>query len=100
MVGPKRYLLPQGATDPRLIEVVEALRSVLGVVYQVPIVFVEEVRGTDTKVVRGSVDADVVAGIVVGVRARAVSSDIDAHVRAGRIETGGEVIAADIVGGE
>jgi hypothetical protein len=100
VTGSDRDALLNGAVDPLVIEVAEALRRVLGVVHQVPIVFAEELRGTGTKVVRGSVEADVVAGFVIGVRAKVVSGNIDAHVRTGRIETGAEVIAADIIGGE
>ncbi|WP_255954675.1 hypothetical protein [Streptomyces odontomachi] len=100
VTGERRDALLQGAVDPQVIEVADALRRVLGAVHQVPIVFADELSGAGTKVVRGSVEADVVAGILIGVRAKVVSATIDAHARAGRIEAGGEVIAADIVGGE
>lgn len=99
VTGSERDVLLKGAVDRQVIEVADALRRVLGVVHQVPIVFSEELHSNETKVVRGSVEADVVAGILIGVRAKVVSASIDAHVRAGRIETGGEVVAADIVGG-
>jgi hypothetical protein len=96
VTNPEQARLAQGGAEPQLLEAVEALRGILGSVYQMPVVFSGE-RGEAT--VHGSVDVEVVAGYAAAIRAKAASGRIQGHVRASRVEAGGEVVGVDLVDG-
>jgi hypothetical protein len=96
VTSPEQASLAQGSTEPQLLEAAEALRRILGSVYQMPIVFSGE-RGE--AVVHGSVDVEVVAGYAAAIRAKGVSGRIQGHARASRVEPGGEVIGVDLIDG-
>lgn len=85
---------PASADDQQLLVVAEAVRRVLGAVYDTPIVFSGEAAG-----VHGAVDVDEVAGYVAAVRADLAAGKITGTARVRRVEAGGEVIGVDLSSG-
>ncbi|MGK5630326.1 hypothetical protein [Streptomyces sp. URMC 123] len=88
---------PVDPADGELVARVEALRRVLEVVHGTPLVFSGE--PAPAAVVRGSVDADEVAGYVAAVRAERATGPVEGRVRVHRVERGGEAIGVDLGAG-
>jgi hypothetical protein len=84
---------PVDPADEQLLRTVDALRRVIATVHGTPVVFTDEPR--DVVLVRGSVDADEVAGYVAAVRAKRLVGTIEGTVRVGRVEPGGEAVGVD-----
>jgi len=87
-------LEPVDPADERLVRTVDALRRVVSTIHGTPVVFVGEPR--DAVLVRGSVDADEVAGYVAAVRADRGVGTIEGSTRVGRVVYGGEAIGVDL----
>lgn len=85
---------PVDPADEQLVRTVDALRRVIATVHGTPVVFADEPR--DVVLVRGSVDADEVAGYVAAVRADRPVGTIEGTARVGRVERGGEAIGIDL----
>ncbi|GHJ39223.1 hypothetical protein [Streptomyces sp. TS71-3] len=85
---------PVDPADERLLRTVDALRGVIAAVHGTPVVFAGESR--DAVLVRGSVDADTVAGYVAAVRADRAAGTIEGTTRVGRVERGGEAVGVDL----
>lgn len=80
--------------DDRLVRTVDALRRVISTIHGTPVVFVGEPR--DAVLVRGSVDAEEVAGYVAAVRADRAVGTIEGSTRVGRVAPGGEAVGVDL----
>ena len=85
---------PVSAEDQELLRVAEAVRRVLGAIYDTPIVFAGEAAG-----VHGAVDVDEVAGYVAAVRADLVAGKITGTAQVRRVEAGGQVVGVDLSSG-
>ena len=85
---------PVDPADERLVRTAEDLRKLISAIYGVPVVFVGE--SCDAVLVRGSVDADEVAGRVIGVGADRAVGTIEGTIRVGRVVPGGEAFGAAI----
>ena len=83
--------------DMKLLTRVDALRQMLEAVLQERITFQGENRPPSGPVVRGSIDADEVAGYAAAVRAgRITGGRTEAEAKAKRVEKGGEFIGVDV----
>jgi hypothetical protein len=80
--------------DEQSVRAAEALRRVLEVIHGARLVFRGEPR--DAAVVRGTLDADEVAGYVAGVRAQRAAGTVAGIVRIGRVEAGGTGVGVDL----
>jgi len=85
---------PVDPADERLVRAVDALRRVVSTIHGTPVVFAGEPR--DVVLVRGSVDADEVAGYVAAVRAERAVGTIEGSARVGRVAHGGEAVGVDL----
>ncbi|MFF3227143.1 hypothetical protein ACFYV7_30400 [Nocardia suismassiliense] len=85
---------PVAPSDERLLQLVDALRRVLETVHGTPVVFAGE--GRESVQVRGSIEADQVAGYVAAVRAERATGTIEGHARVREVATGGEAIGVDL----
>ncbi|MEU2453344.1 hypothetical protein ABZ605_25100 [Streptomyces sp. NPDC012765] len=87
---------PVTTTDRELLVRVDALRRVLEAIHGTPLLFTGEPAAPQAPtVVRGRVDTDEVAGYVAAVRAERPTGTIEGHVRARRVEQGGEAVGVD-----
>ncbi len=88
---------PVTTTDRELLGRVDALRRVLEAIHGTPLLFTGEQGAPQAPtVVRGRVDTDEVAGYVAAVRAERPTGTIEGHVRARRVEQGGEAVGVDL----
>ncbi|RDI53944.1 hypothetical protein [Nocardia mexicana] len=87
---------PIDPSDEHLLRLADALRRVLESVYGIPVSFTGE--SSAAPVVRGSIDADQVAGYVAAVRADRAEGSIEGHTRVHEVTAGGEAIGVDLGG--
>ncbi|AFU03003.1 hypothetical protein O3I_025260 [Nocardia brasiliensis ATCC 700358] len=85
---------PVAPSDERLLHLVDALRRVLETIHGTPLVFAGE--GRESAQVRGSIDADRVAGYVAAVRADRAEGTIEGHTRVREVAAGGQAIGVDL----
>ncbi|MBF6543345.1 hypothetical protein [Nocardia brasiliensis] len=85
---------PVAPSDERLLHLVDALRRVLETIHGTPLVFAGE--GRESAQVRGSIDADQVAGYVAAVRADRAEGTIEGHTRVREVVAGGQAIGVDL----
>jgi hypothetical protein len=86
---------PVDPADERLVRTVDALRRVVSTIHGTPVVFVGEPRDAAV-VVRGSADAEEVAGYVAAVRADRAVGIIEGSTRVGRVARGGQAVGVDL----
>jgi hypothetical protein len=83
--------------DRALLERIDALRTVLEVVYQQRLTFKGEQRPPSGPLVEGSVDVDEVAGYVAAVRVRQITEgNVKGSAKVQRVDAGGQIIGVDI----